>query len=323
MYWKDYLKWSDKMETMKKIWKNQKKFNAQVFSAPKTLEEKQRLTKEFILHLISECDEVLREINWKFHRKKDVQVNKDNLLEELIDCQKYLISIAQFWGFSEKDFVNKYFDKSEVVEQRFIQEKKINLLKDKKVICIDIDGVLSDYPGSFIRYVEAQTGMNLSQIKITEYNLYGIVGKVVGVKRLKSIKHKFRISGQKRTMDVFPGAVEGMKKLSKMGYTLVLLSARPYKKYPRIFSDTICWLKKNKIKYDAILWDENKEEKMLKEIPNAKYMIEDCMENAIKIANAKKKVFLMDNSYNQGYQHKNIIRVKNWKEIIQRLEEIK
>ncbi|NCC70307.1 hypothetical protein EOM09_01880 [bacterium] len=308
------------MEDIKRIWKVQQFFNNKVFPKPKNLKDKQSLTKEFILHLISESDEVLREINWKFHRGNKKKINKDKLLEELIDVFKYNLSIMQFWDISPSEFYQKFLDKSEIVEQRFIQEKKINLLDDKKILCIDIDGIIADYPRSFINFIESKINKKVI-INFTEYKLYDIIQKATGLskKKIEKLKHEYRVTGYKRNISLIKDAKKYINLLAKE-YTIVLLSARPYEKYPRIFSDTIFWLKKNRIKYNAILWDVKKEERMLKELPHTLYMIEDCGENAIKIAINKKKVILLNKDYNQNFKHKNIIRVNTWKEIYKKIK---
>ena len=43
--------------------------------------------------------------------------------------------------------------------------KEINLLRTKNVIGVDIDGVLADYPNSFIEYVEKKTGYFFVDLK--------------------------------------------------------------------------------------------------------------------------------------------------------------
>lgn len=108
------------------IWERQLKFNHNFFDEKNSSsEEKQQHTKELILHLLSECDEVLREINWKMHRKHDIdQVNTENLVEEIVDVFKFVISLAQTWNVSAAEFMDQFDKKSTVVEQRFEKEKR-------------------------------------------------------------------------------------------------------------------------------------------------------------------------------------------------------
>lgn len=311
------------MESLKKMWKLQKDFNKKVLEKKGAVNQ-QELTKEYILHLLSECDEILREINWKLHKKHNKVIDKNKLTEELIDAFKYWLSITILWDVSPEEFVKEFERKSQVVEQKFKQEMQLDLINDNKVIGIDIDGVLAKYPESFIKFIEDQEQINLNFFKFKRYDIYGQLSKFIdgGEKRMKELKHLYRLTGQKRFIEVVEGSVEGLKQLKMMGYSIVLLTARPYKQYRRIFSDTLEWLKENKFEFDAIVWDEEKEERIIKEFPKMKVMVEDVASNANKIARKGYKVFLLDKLYNQLPIHENVIRVKNWEEILKH-EQIK
>jgi uncharacterized HAD superfamily protein/NTP pyrophosphatase (non-canonical NTP hydrolase) len=305
------------MEDLKKMWERQRKCDEEINGLIETHEEKQKFTKEIILHLIVEANEILNEINWKHHRKeifnKNNPVNVANIREEIIDVFKYLIIIAQMWGMTPETFIEEFNRKSEVVEQRYKQEKKISLLKDTKVICIDIDGVLAEYPRGFLDFIERETGKKISAVT---YDLYSEVGQIISEEKVKELKHKFRTTGEKRFLPVIVGSKDALLKLKIKGYTIVLLSARPVKQYPRIFADTIEWLKANDLIYDAIIWDEKKEEKIMQEFPKMNFMVEDNGDNALKVAKKGFKVYLFDKTYNQNTRHENIIRVKSWEEIL-------
>lgn len=304
------------MEKLYEIWDRQRSFNKNFYdSNDLDNKEKQTWTKEMVLHLISEADELLRETKWKIHRQQNIVPNKNRIYDEIIDIFKYWLSLAQIWEMTPEEFVESFNNKSEVVEQRYNQEKAIKLIDDDKVVAVDIDGVLAKYPEHFIQFAEKKTGKDLSSIELTEYNLYGILAEIVSVETMKQIKHEFRDTGQLRDMGVYPEASAFTKKLKKLGYTIVLLSARPYKEYPRIFSDTIAWLKKNDIKYDAIIWDENKEERIVNEFPKMKFMIEDHFANAKKVAGYGYKVYMIDKPYNKNLSFKNVTRVNTLKEV--------
>ena len=70
----------------------QKKFESNFFN-PYSMsdEDKEYWTKEFIIHMISETNELLNEINWKHHiNKHDVQ--KSRVTEEIVDILKYFLN---------------------------------------------------------------------------------------------------------------------------------------------------------------------------------------------------------------------------------------
>jgi len=305
------------MEELNKIWKRQKDFNELLKNKANTIEEKEALTKEFILHLITEATELLNEINWKMHREKVYNkynpIKESRLKDEIIDIFKYWLSIAQFWNMSPKEFISEFNRKSEVVEQRYKQEKQLNLLKDKKIIGLDLDGCIADYPKSYYNFIFKKTGKRIKDDGT--YNIFKNVSDVLGEERAKQLKREYRESGEKRFIKTINNPDEFTKNLKEKGYKIIILSARPYKEYSRVFADTIEWLKKKNILCDAIIFDENKEEKIINKFPNMNFMIEDCAEIALKIANKGYKVYLIDKTYNQNIQHKNIVRIKTLKDI--------
>ncbi len=305
------------MDELNDIWKDQKEFNKNFIDIEKmSKKEKVQQTKEYVLHLNSECDELLREMAWKVHRKQNTEIIESNLLEEVIDIFKYWLSIMQLWGFKPEDFVDEYYRKSSVVEQRYKQELQLDFESDR-IVGVDIDGVLADYPYHFVNFINEKIGTNYKPEDITTYDLYyGCLGLPVQI--VKNLKDEFRQSGQNRYIPLIKGAKDFLKELQEDGYRIVLLSARPYKKYKRIFADTQEWLKKNKLVHDAILWDEDKCERLIREYgkDNVKFFIEDHLGNANSIAKIS-KVYLINKPYNQGKTHKNVLRVDDLQEVLQ------
>ena len=312
----------EKLNELRRIFENQKAFNHNIIPFEDMDDiTRQGWTKEHVLHIMSELDEVLREINWKVHRKQDKVVNRKNLVEELIDVFKYLLSIAITWDVTPEEFVEEYWRKSTVVEQRYKQEKNLELVDDKNVVAIDIDGVLAQYPEGFMDFIREQTGMKFINF-VQKGDLYDDLAPFFDgdYKAVKDLKHAYRSSGAKANLPMVEGASLALHDLRQMGYSIVLLSARPYKEYPRIFADTIEWLNKNDIPYDAILWDENKEDRIVKEFPHMKFLVEDNLSNAKKVAKRGYPVFLFDYPSNQG-ESTNISRVSGWDKIIAMLDD--
>lgn len=106
----------------------QKKFNERL-KEDKTCEvnEIDRI-KELALGLLSEIDEVIRESNWKNHRKGIVvkSAHSDKMLEEITDCLKYVISLYTDLGFTADDIYREFIYKSDFVESRYDYEKNLS-----------------------------------------------------------------------------------------------------------------------------------------------------------------------------------------------------
>lgn len=307
------------MNQLSKIWKDQKAFNENFIGIidKLTLDDKQHHTKQYILETFSEMNELLREINFKMHRPADSEIIESNMMEEWIDIFKYWLSIGLVWGWTPEQFVEEYMRKSRVVEQRYIQEHaSITMLK---IILVDIDGVLADYPASFKNFIRSKTDVWLNT---SSYQIYDEYAKVLGRDKLEKLKHEYRINGYKRYLPVLPYAKKFLDHFYKNGYSIILLTSRPYKKYKRMFADTIFWLKKNGLKYHSILWDEEKDYGVIKNYLNAAFMVEDNLNFAINVAKLGVKVYLLDKPYNQSPPPSNIeipdriIRVKSLNEVL-------
>lgn len=280
------------MDKLKEIFEIQKEFTEKFFekqglSIKDILNNKQlrvKWNKEYVLALSKEVYEVLDEIDWKMHTSKNTEEINDNVLEECVDVLKYLFGIIQLNGFNVNDLHQKFIDKSKVVEAKFNQEEVMDKIKasDKKIAFIDIDGVLADWPGGFLKWAGYDS---LAQFK-----------SQVDKKEQYKIKSEYRTCGVKGTLDVLDGAKTFMQATCEK-YNVVLLTARPYKKYFRIYSDTLSWLKENDICYDAIVFDEEKEKYIINNFdPNqVAFCLDDDINNANKLHDSGFKVFLKKN----------------------------
>ena len=282
------------MDKLKEIFKIQKEFTERFFNDKhglsiediiKDKELKIKWNKEYVLALSKEVYEVLDEIDWKMHTSKKTEDVNDNVLEECVDVLKYLFGIIQLNGFNVDDLYKKFMDKSNVVEAKFKQEEVIKKIKasNKKIAFIDIDGVLADFPGGFLKWA------GYKSLKDFKEN--------VDKKEQIRIKSEYRTCGIKAKLDTIDYAEEFMRNLCKR-YSVVLLTARPYKKYFRIYSDTLKWLNDNEICYDAIIFDEEKEKYIINNFDpkQVAFCLDDNISNANKLHEFGFEVYLKRNS---------------------------
>lgn len=281
------------------LWDLQKKFNDTFWATkggwPKTAEERNEKTKEFILLLIKEVTEILDEINYKPHRLAKHGVDRANIMEEIIDTQKFLFGLAQLWSANWDEYADEFRRKSMVVEQRFEQEQSFAKLKHEQVVIVDIDGVLADYPRCFYEWlVEGE----LSATWNTEgMNPYRIQQKYesLPLDRKVAIKKIYRQSGAKKYIKLLPGAKSMMQILrSDPLLKIVLLTNRPYAEHYRIYPDTLEWLKTNEIPFDAILWAKDKGIEAVKYFSNVAWAIDDSIDNIFSLNRAGIEVARVD-----------------------------
>ncbi|MDF2615473.1 MAG: hypothetical protein K0Q47_128 [Sedimentibacter sp.] len=280
-------------DKLKHIWDVQLDFNKKFYKSKigkdmndMTMEEKVFWSKNQLLSIVKESMEVLDEIpNWKEHRNIATEFIPSNLFEEIIDVNKFSLGLAQIWGMTFEDYYKEYLRKSWVVDQRWTQEhdlKSIN--EDDKIVGIDIDGILGDYPKWFLKFVYEKTGK--------EFNTLEQVKNCFGTSEYEGLKSLYRQSGWKATMPVCEHASEFTNLLHNKGYKIIILTARPYKDYYTIYPDTLQFLKENEIYFDAIIWDEEKHLRIIKEFPKMLFMIDDTLEVAEAVAAEGYVVFL-------------------------------
>src|ERR1039457_5958915 len=115
-------------------------------------EDKLKWSKEYVLSIMVEAGELLNELKWKTHRFEKKEDNRDNLLEEAIDCAKFLFNIIIVNGYNFENFKDKFFEKSKIVDIRYSQEYALQQIKEnnyKKFVVIDVDGIMNNYPEQF------------------------------------------------------------------------------------------------------------------------------------------------------------------------------
>src|SRR3954453_16254567 len=76
------------------------------------------------------------------------------------------------------------------------------------------------------------------------------------------IKLAYRQGGMKRTMPVYSGAAELCHRIKGAGAELWVTTTRPYIRHDNIDPDTREWLRRNDIKYDYLIYDGHKYEKL-------------------------------------------------------------
>lgn len=290
------MTFEDRLEKMFNI---QQAFNEQLFEdegynlANLSSVEKELWSKDFILHITDELHEFLREINWKMHSKLGQSIDRENVMTEWIDSLKFLIGLAQIWGFSTNQIFDEFERKSQVVEYRYLMEKRLKSFREsKQVVAVDIDGVLNCYPDEFISWVRRRDDQYLNEITLASL-------KKNSVKYAK-LKDKYRRSGEKAQNKVKNGAKELLDTIS-LNSVVVIFSRRPYWKYSRIYQDTLDYLNNNGLYYNGILFHPNKHERILKFFPyNLKLVIEDDPFVARELVKKNVDVILIENEINKN-----------------------
>lgn len=139
------------------------------------------------------------------------------------------------------------------------------------LIAVDIDGTLGDYHGHFQNFAREYLGPPFDHPLYDPYLHPGFRygGKIshaqyyqevfgIDLRTFRDIKLAYRQGAQKRSMTVFPGAKEFIDKLHTMDLEVWLTTTRPYLRLDGVDPDTRAWLTRNEIRYDGLLYDEDK-----------------------------------------------------------------
>jgi uncharacterized HAD superfamily protein len=277
---------------LKDVWKEQKDFNNLFRHLPEGFEEQSDLTQHMVLCIMSELNEILNTVHWKHHRNIPIKPNPQQTLSECIDVFKYLITIVQAWGFTEKDFIDSFWKKSMVVRQRRTSEFLKNVNGETAVI--DIDGVICDHNRGFLlwlenfyelnNFTETDDALRICKQKIKKGYMDAITRKdlFMNPHQWQDLKHQFRISGYKEFMPVFDDAKEFLTKIHKNDITIVLLTSRPIDRYPNLYADTVAWLEREQLPYDIIWWSYDKADHVVENLPNPLFAVDNDLSSVNK-----------------------------------------
>ena len=186
-------------------------------------------------------------------------------------------------------------------------------------IGIDIDEVIAEFLESFLEFYNLKYNGNFKKEDFKDYKFEEILGGTPD--KTAELIQEHGYDGEIRLVD---GALEAVKELSKKHELIILTARHPMFKdktekflemhFGNIFSQ-ILYTGEAFQKYGTTKSDLCKELDINIIIEDNKLFSRECAEKGIR-------VLLFDKPWNQIYEHhKNIIRVKDWKEILEKLEE--
>jgi len=251
-------------------------------------------TRQYLLSIHAEADEALNCMPWKKHRKTSLKdLNRGNLMIELIDVQKYLWGLMQVWGMTSAEFEQVFNDKSFEVEHRWFQEHELENIEELQgVAIIDIDGVLNDYPQCFYRWIEVNHGKGMLEGILQDRSRYEIM------------KDEYRESGAKRKLPVNMDSRGALRILKDRGVPIILLTDRPYMKIKRVAYDTMAWLDSFGIPYDYLFWSYGQSKTHIaKKVKSVAFVVDDKPKTCQQFHNIGVRAYLFDFEGTQFEQH--------------------
>jgi len=300
----------EKMGILDTWWKIQEDFQEQIFPNFRnlTLDEKISLTKEMLLHIASEFDELLSAVGtWKTHKIRKAEPPKiSGITEELVDISKFLINIALIWEITPEQFIRKWFEKTVVNKYKLLQDKRLIALREKPVVVFDVDGVLNDFPERWVTYVNLRLGTNYTIKDYLE------IPKHVPNEVYRRLKHEF-YEEYSTSVEFTKEAKEVLSQLKKRGISVTLLTSRPISQYKKFYYEMIIKLKNSKIPFDVLIEDREKGLRIIKDFQNVLFAVDDEPYYVKDISSYGIRVFLYRKPYNSSFK---------WRDEIFSLEEV-
>lgn len=272
-------------------------------------------TKTYILGMMTEFDSVLKEINWKKHRKSFVVTNETNMAYVLADLTKYVLSLWELWGFNEEDIYEYVMLKSRVLELKSSQEVEI-IPEGVPVIITDIDGTLGDWRATFIEWLHSKGIKNILEDPVLSMNVD--LDLAMLYPGYSDLKEEFESLGKYKEVKVYPEVSEILKKLREYyNAYIIAITARPSEQYKRIWMDTWMWLEKNDIQVNQLRIGSESRIVLAHTLGknHPVIMLEDNPSLLLRGANSGIRCFARSHRYNRGVTHRNIRTVNSYREI--------
>jgi len=191
-------------------------------------------------------------------------LNRQQLLQELIDVQKYWIMLCQLWDYTPEELEAAYWVKSAAVRQRYTELWLSRL--DRTMVILDLDNVLADFTLGFSNYLSTQWAGVVTPAKMETawhaFQWYDAKSLDLAPQTWAIIKHTFRSSGGFGTLPVIPGARALIDALHAAGAVVVALTSRPIDRYPNIYAETVHWLNTHHLDVDHVWWGVDKAERL-------------------------------------------------------------
>lgn len=192
--------------------------------------------------------------------------------------------------------------------------------KKKLRIGIDIDEVIVKFTEYFLDFCKKK-GLNPPLFEeIDKYHLHSFFN--MAEEEIYELYKEFNKTKENVEFDFIPFAKESINELSK-NHELIIITAR--QGYLQEY--TFNFFKKHfpNINFNIIFTGDifggkkNKNEVCVEK--NIDYLIEDRRKIVKDCAEAGVKSFLLDKPWSQNCEHDNIIRVKDWNEILEKIKE--
>lgn len=173
------------------------------------------------------------------------------------------------------------------------------------VVACDIDGTLGEYHAYFLEFAAKWFGQEMPSADETNYDQPLWVFMGVPQKEYRDCKLAYRQGGLKRSMPVYEGSSELASEVKRAGAEFWICTTRPYLRLDNIDPDTREWLLRSDIKYDAVLFGEDKYHELARQVTVERIVaviddLPEMLDEASKVGVEKR--YIRNQPYNTLYE---------------------
>lgn len=172
----------------------------------------------------------------------------------------------------------------------------------RPVVALDIDGTLANYHRHFLNFAQEWLGFFISKAYKGEVPLHEHMS--IDKRTYRECKLAYRQGGLKRSMPIFYGAESIPWALRNNGAEVWLTTTRPYLRMDNIDPDTREWCRRHNIKFDGLLYDEDKYARLIEIVGSERILavLDDEYDNILRATELHLPVFWMRTQYNEGVE---------------------
>jgi len=175
------------------------------------------------------------------------------------------------------------------------------------LIALDIDGVILDFLGHFLKIYNNRNGTSLTTDDITDFLPSGNLDDLIKKKDWDENFDFFVDNGGFSSLPSFEGARVAIENIIKAGHHIVYITARE----PKLSGQTIISFILNNIPLKKIYFAPHSKEQALKDL-NPDIFVDDRLKHLEEAERAGvRNIYVMDQPYNKKLEAKKYTRIYN------------
>lgn len=171
------------------------------------------------------------------------------------------------------------------------------------IVALDIDGTLGNYHAHFLDFAEKWFGKKMPDPAEINPGLPLYKFMRVTKARYREAKLAYRQGGWKRWMPAYPGAADLTHLIQSAGAEVWICTTRPYLRLDNIDPDTREWLRRNRMRYNAVLFGDDKYNELRRQAGDRVVAVVDDLPEMLDAArrNGFHNYYMRAQPYNYNY----------------------